>query len=191
MKAAILGGTFNPIHIGHLHVAEIVISEMDYQNVLFVPANIPAHKEMATGASVEQRLEMLRLALSPYPGFLVEPCEIDRGGISFTIDTIKYLKKKYSPEGNFGLIIGDDLIDGFHLWKDACLLPREADILIAHRSFDSRQPFPHPHRYINNPVMPLSSSMIRKRTSEGKTGRFLMPASVWNYILENQVYRDA
>ena len=191
MRAALLGGTFNPIHIGHLHIAEVVVSEMDYHKVLFVPANIPAHKEMSAGAGTDQRLEMLNRALSPYPEFVVESCEIERGGISFTIDTIRYLKEKYSPESKFGLIIGDDLLDGFHLWKDASCLPREADILIAHRQSESRRSVPFPHRYIDNQILPLSSSMIRKRIQDGKAGRFLIPATVWEYIGANHLYRDA
>ena len=156
-----------------------------------MPANIPAHKEMSAGASADQRLEMLNLALSPYPEFLIESCEIDRGGISFTIDTIRFLQEKHSPEGKYGLIIGDDLLDGFHLWKDADLLPRKADILVAHRQSENRRSIPFPHRYIDNCILPLSSSMIRKLIQEGKTGRFLIPAAVWEYIGVNHLYRDA
>ena len=98
MKIAVLGGSFNPIHVGHLVLADEVCSTLGYDRVLFIPAFVPPHKEMTGGFSARDRLEMTRLACEGDERFETESCEIDRGGVSYTYDTICYLEEKYSSE---------------------------------------------------------------------------------------------
>ena len=97
MKIAILGGSFNPLHIGHAFLADSMICDYGYDKVLFVPTCIPPHKEIASGISTEHRLGLVKAFCSSVSGgiFELEPCEVERGGISYTVDTLEYIKKKY------------------------------------------------------------------------------------------------
>jgi len=189
MKIAILGGTFNPVHLGHLCLADDVRLTYGYESVVFVPANIPAHKDIEEDVSAEQRIDMLRMAIKEIPHFTVDTCEIDRGGISYTIDTVRLLSAKYSVDEKPGLIIGDDLLDGFSKWKDPGRLSGLTTLIVAHRYYTSKRPFPYPHQYIDNVTFPLSSSDIRNRIREEKSVRYLLPDAVWKYIKKNHLYQ--
>ena len=189
MKIAILGGMFNPVHLGHLCLADDVRLTYGYESIVFVPANIPAHKDIEEDVSAEQRIDMLRTAVKAIPHFTVDTCEIDRGGISYTIDTVRLLSAKYSVEDKLGLIIGDDLLDGFSKWKDPGRLSRLTTLIVAHRYHAAQRPFPYPHQYIDNVTFPLSSSDIRNRIREDKSVRYLLPDAVWKYIEKNHLYQ--
>ena len=191
MRAAVLGGTFNPVHIGHLYLADEVRLSLGYERVIFVPANIPAHKSPAEEATSAERLEMLQRALHPYGCFAADPCEIERGGVSYSIETVRHLKERYGVEGKLGFIIGDDLIAGFDNWKDAGKLAREVDLIVAHRASTSERRFEYPHRYIDNIILAVSSSQIRSRIRTGRTARFLLPNTVWEYIQERRLYTQS
>lgn len=197
MRLAMLGGSFNPIHIGHLLLADEVCHRLGYDKVLFVPVNIPPHKELAEGASSQQRLEMIQLAIEGNPRFAVETCELERGGISYTYDTIQYLGKKYGSqlEGKLGLIMGDDLVEGFEEWGHYQELPELADIVLARRicwDGTQRKDFPYPHIELENGILPVSSSQIRAAGAasdgNGSSWRYLVPESVYRYIIERKLY---
>jgi nicotinate-nucleotide adenylyltransferase len=189
MRIAMLGGTFNPVHLGHLYLADDVRLSFEYEKIVFVPANIPAHKEIEEEISVEQRIEMLKLAVETIPQFVVDTCEIERGGVSYTVDTIRHLASKYNTREKLGVIIGDDLLEGFSAWKDPNQICNIATLIVAHRNHSSRVSFSYPHRYIDNIVFPISSSDIRKRIRNGKTVRFLLPDVVWRYVEEHHLYQ--
>lgn len=197
MRLAMLGGSFNPIHIGHLLLADEVCHRLGYDKVLFVPVNIPPHKELAEGASSQQRLEMIQLAIEGNPRFAVETCELERGGISYTYDTIQYLGKKYGSqlEGKLGLIMGDDLVEGFEEWGHYQELPELADIVLARRicwDGTQRKDFPYTHIELENGILPVSSSQIRAAGAascgKGPSWRYLVPESVYRYIIERKLY---
>lgn len=135
MKIAVLGGSFNPIHIGHLALADEVCVSLGYDKVIFVPTFIPPHKMPVDTVSADDRLEMVRLACMDDGRFEADPCEIERGGTSYTYDTVDYLEKKYgsSLDGKIGLIMGDDLIPGFHLWHRAQELSEKCTLILARR----------------------------------------------------------
>jgi nicotinate-nucleotide adenylyltransferase len=135
MKIAVLGGSFNPIHIGHLALADEVCCALGYDRIVFVPTFIPPHKTFSCDAGAAARLEMANLACEDDGRFVVDSCEIDRGGTSYTFDTISFLEEKYSDclEGKIGLIIGDDLIPGFHLWHRAVELSKKCQLILAKR----------------------------------------------------------
>ena len=189
MRAVILGGTFNPIHIGHLCLADEVRCTFRYEKVLFVPSNIPAHKKIESEITPEQRLAMLELAVSEHPFFLLDTCEIDRGGISYTIDTINFLSGKYKLSTKPGFVLGDDLACGFFTWKNAKKLSKTVDIILARRENKKQPAFVFPHSILNNLILSISSSDIRSRIRDNRAVQFLLPCGVWEYIKQNGLYK--
>ncbi|NBF40404.1 MAG: nicotinate (nicotinamide) nucleotide adenylyltransferase [Spirochaetes bacterium] len=187
MKIAILGGSFDPVHVGHLFVAEEVRINLGYERLVFVPAYQPPHKNDAPAAGPEHRLRMLELALDGREDFLVETWEIDNRGVSYTIDTVRHLYDRYPVDGRLGLIIGDDLVDGFHTWKGAEELEDMVDIIIATRQGETSARFRH--STIDNSPLPVSSSEVRERVRAGKAYRYLVPESVYGYIRTHALYK--
>ncbi len=137
MRIAILGGSFNPLHVGHTMLAEAMIKEYGYTKVLFVPTCIPPHKEIKDGATTLQRLEMLEaFCCSEGRGYFeVDDCEIRRGGVSYTYDTLLYILEKYSGklEGKPALLMGQEIAAEFDKWKNPDLIAKMADIFIVPR----------------------------------------------------------
>jgi nicotinate-nucleotide adenylyltransferase len=189
MRIAIFGGTFNPIHIGHLFMAEDVRVAFGYDRILFVPTHRPVHKEVKDEVGPERRLEMLRIAVAAYPELGVDDVELRRGGSSYTIDTIYQIMRPWSLDGKLGMIIGDDLARNFHTWKEPEVLARLVDLIVVHRETDRRIEIEYPHQYIDNVRLPISSTMIRNRIRGGQPVRFLVPDEVLRYIERNRLYR--
>ena len=113
MRLLVLGGSFNPVHIGHLIIADELRAEFGYDLVVLVPSLRPPHKELEEEPGPERRLAMLSLAVGEDPGIAVDDCELRRGGTSYTIDTLSDISSRYAIEGKPGLIVGDDLVRGF------------------------------------------------------------------------------
>ncbi|MFA6937927.1 MAG: nicotinate (nicotinamide) nucleotide adenylyltransferase [Treponema sp.] len=161
MKLAILGGSFNPIHMGHLALADDVCTSLGYDKMLFVVTNIPPHKEMNCAVSSKDRLEMVKSACECDSRFEAEDCELKREGVSYTYDTVCYLEEKYKGalEGKIGLVMGDDLISGFHLWRNAKELSKKCDLILARRpsavaesSFNSLSDLSSKKNFSNKPL---------------------------------------
>ena len=142
MKIAVLGGSFNPIHLGHAMLADTVLKEYGFDKILFVPTFIPPHKQMNSAVLPGQRLEMVRLFCesSCFGGaqkFFAEDCEILRGGTSYTVDTLSYISEKYRDELNgskMSFIMGEEVASQFYKWKEPEKIAGLADILIARRN---------------------------------------------------------
>ncbi|TVQ36896.1 MAG: nicotinate (nicotinamide) nucleotide adenylyltransferase [Spirochaetaceae bacterium] len=186
-RVALLGGTFDPVHVGHLFVAEEVHRLFGYQRILFVPAAQPPHKQRQPCADAQQRLEMLQLAVAGNHAFAVESWELHQGGVSYTVDTVRHLSGRC--DGRLGLIIGDDLVEGFDRWHLAQELIRRTDIMVARR--DDR-PLPgllSAATALDNSPLAVSSSMIRERIGRGAAFRYLVPESVYDYIQRHGLYR--
>lgn len=188
MKAVVLGGTFNPVHYGHLFVAEEVRAALGYDAAIFVPANQPVHKNPAPVLDPGHRLAMLRLAVSGNQGFIVDSGEIDRGGPSYSIETVSSLIPRHHIEGRPGFLIGDDLVAGFPTWKNVEDLVRIVDLIVARRTMTVPVGLACAHRVVTNTVLPISSSEIRSRIREGRTVRYLVPDAVLEYIKDNNLY---
>lgn len=190
MKTVMFGGTFDPVHVGHLFLAEELISQLGYERVILVPAAKPPHKETSGETSAAQRLEMLRMSIQGNDRLVVDDCEVERGGQSYTVDTVPAIERTYRPTGPLGLVIGDDLLAGFDGWKEHARLVTMVEIVVAHRVSRARLEFSYPHRYIDNLLLPISSSDIRERIRDGKAFRHIVPETVFSYIERNMLYRQ-
>ena len=188
MKALVLGGTFNPVHYGHLFVAEEVRTTLGYDAVIFVPANQPVHKDRGPVIPPFHRVAMLRLAVEDCAQFIIDNEEIERGGPSYSIDTVADLVPRHGITGKPGFVIGDDLVAGFPSWKNVEELVRIVDLIVARRTLAGPVQLPHPHRTVMNTILPISSSEIRRRIGEGRSARFLLPDRVLAYIKDNNLY---
>lgn len=196
MRLAVIGGSFNPVHVGHLALADEVRSSLGYDRVLLIPAAEPPHKVLCGGASAEDRLEMLRLAVDDSPWLSVEPCEIERGGVSWTIDTLEYLYSSLdSLEGKIALVIGADLAPGFSSWRRAGEIASLADIVLAKRPLEAASggeaepvAFAYPHIPLDNPPLAISSRDIRRRITQAQAWRYLVPDAVYRYIDSHGLY---
>ncbi len=196
MRYAILGGSFDPVHIGHLTIAEEALHQLNLSRVYFVPAGEPPHKDVSGGASDTDRLAMLEIALAGRPEFVLEDEEIRRGGVSYTITTVEYFQSRH-PEIRPMLIIGEDLVDGFGNWKRAQELVGMVDLVLARRPSERDalreespdQVFALPHVSLENPPLPVSSSMIRRRIQLARPYRYLLPQGVYDYLVHRGLYR--
>ena len=188
MKAVVLGGTFNPVHYGHLFIAEEVRAYFGYDVAIFEPTNFPVHKSPAPVLAPKHRLAMLKLAAAGNERFIVDSGEIDRGGASYSIDSVADLIPRYGIEGRPGFVIGDDLAAGFPTWKDVDQFIRIIDLIVARRTLAGPVQLSYPHRTVMNTILPISSSEIRARISEGRTVRYLLPEAVLEYIKDNSLY---
>lgn len=191
MKICLFGGTFDPPHIGHLLIAQTICEAESFDKILFIPVNIPPHKSVNT--PLEDRLNMLEIAIDDNPNFEISDIEIKRGGVSYTIDTIRTIKKQYNISSNkISYLIGSDSLLNFHNWKDPEKILEECQIIVAIRPGFRPSDIPawilHKIQFANIPRFEISSTNIRSRWVEGKTIRYLVTLPVWEYINKNKIY---
>lgn len=187
MKTAIFGGSFNPVHNGHLALAATVLDRTPYRRVLFVPAAAPPHKTLAAGASDEDRLAMLSIALGGLEGAEVWPGELRREGPSYTIDTVEQLLSEGLVEGRPGLVIGSDLVAGFGDWRRSGDLIAMTEVILAERDGTPAAP-PFPCLRLENPEWPYSSTEVRDAIARGGDLASVVPPGVAAYIEEKGLY---
>lgn len=192
MATGLLGGTFDPIHVAHLIVAECAVDELGLDRVIFMPSAVPPHKPGRAVTPVRHRLEMVRLALLGNTRLSVSELEAHRPPPSYTIDTVRELRRQLGEGEALHFIMGADSLTQFFTWKapeellDACefaVVPRPG--------FDMSESDPRALarvRVLGAPMMDISSSDIRRRVREGRTIRYLVPAEVSTYILEKKLY---
>ncbi len=190
MSYAVFGGSFDPVHHGHLFIADEVINGFGYDRVIFVPAYRNPHKEQAPSADEEDRLVMLQAAVADRPEFEVEEYELEQKGASYTINTVEYLLNRYPDEPRPGLIIGDDLTPSFSQWERVEELRQLVDILVAYREGGEELTAVGPHRRIDNAPLPVSSSEVRARIRSGRNFRYLVPDAVHAIITAQSLYRE-
>ncbi|WKA56309.1 nicotinate-nucleotide adenylyltransferase [Planococcus shixiaomingii] len=184
-KVGILGGTFNPPHLGHLIMANEAFHAIGLDEVRFMPNSIAPHKEV-TGANAQQRLDMTRLAISGSRHFSVEDVEIKNGGVSYTFDTMKKMIQK-EPDSEFYFIIGGDMVDGLSSWHRIDeLMEMVRFIGIKRPGYESNSAYPV--LMVDSPEIHLSSSMLRERIAKNQTVSYLMPENVEAYIRREQLY---
>lgn len=184
-KVGILGGTFNPPHLGHLIMANEAYHSEGLDEVRFMPNFIAPHKEV-DGANATQRLEMTRLAIDGHAEFRVEEFEIQTGGVSYTYDTMLELMKR-EPDTEFYFIIGGDSISDLSSWHRIEELAELVHFIgISRPGFENKSPYSV--RMIDSPEMHLSSTMLRKRMAQNRTISFLVPEKVEAFIRKERLY---
>jgi nicotinate-nucleotide adenylyltransferase len=188
MRLAILGGSFNPVHLGHLYLADAVISNFGYDRVVLVPAFRSPFKLGAAAPPPQDRLDMLAASIPGDPRLVIDDCEIRREGVSYTVDTLADIIRRYLPEGKPALILGDDLARDFPAWKNAGEILSLADVIIARRILSEAGEYPYPCRQMRNEVMEISSAQVRELIRQGKHWRYLVPAGARNLIEERRLY---
>ena len=195
---AVMGGTFDPIHYGHLVAAETVRQELNIEHVLFIPSGRPPHKQKTRVAGDEHRYLMTVLATANNPYFDVSRMEIDRPGMTYTIDTIKEIRSQCSDDCKLYFITGADAAAEIISWKDPHELVKLCQIVAVTRpGYDKSKIFyelrkagisPYSFTFLEVPALSISSTDIRNRVSVGKTIRYLLPESVEQYINKLKLY---
>ena len=182
------GGSFDPIHNGHLNVAIGMMEAHNLDEIWFCPAMLNPLKQQKLSTTPENRLEMLKLAIEGFPGFQAIDIELKRPGPSYTIDTLDSLK------GKLALIIGEDSAKDFHLWRSPEKILARSEIIVASRG--KRAPFtgsPEIVTALNKGLteirlMEISSTEVRERLRNGKYCGHLVPTKVLDYITKHQLY---
>ncbi len=189
MRYGIFGGTFDPVHIGHIRAAVEAKEHLRLDAVLFVPAAIPPHKRMKRiSASPADRLAMLKLAVRPWPFMKVLDYEIRKGGVGYTVDTVNHIRGRYGPGNRFFLLIGSDWVRSVRHWKSFDEIRKKAGIAVFPRTrLSSTLPGAKGFLFIGCPVLPVSSTDIRRKPPDSRSVDPL-PAGVRNYIIRKGLY---
>ena len=182
-RLGVFGGTFDPVHIGHLAIANAALDELALDRVYFVPARRSPLKQDGPIGSAEDRLAMLTAAIRDEPRFRVSPIELDRKGPSFTVDTLESLR----GEGELFLILGSDAYADFERWREPARIRDLAKIVLAARPGAPNAP--HDVRILDSPLMDISSRELRARAARGRSLRYLVPEAALRYIEEHRLYR--
>lgn len=221
MKIAVFGGSFNPLHKGHAVMAETVLEELAYDRIIFIPTATAPHKTTSAEGcrlpTAEQRFSMVEaFCKSRKDGrFVAEDCEIKRGGISYTIDTIRWIYENYRFDGKPGLIMGEEIAAEFNKWKCPEKIAELCDLIIVRRELScgkergtsavsenvptgdyvgdakavfQESHFSYPHVTCSNNLVNVSSTEIREKIASGKSFSYLLPESVAKYIEGENLY---
>lgn len=193
-KIGIFGGTFDPVHNGHLIVAEYILENAGLDRIIFIPSAQPPHKNYELMFSAVQRLKMLAAAINGNPCFTVSDIEINRDGFSYTVDTIKQIKDSFPPESEIFFIIGMDNLYEIHTWKDPELIVQNCRLLVADRVCQPGTEVPQwimdKTDFVKTPVIEISSTEIKKRLSENKNISYFVPEKVAEIIKIETESRD-
>jgi nicotinate-nucleotide adenylyltransferase len=192
MKLGVFGGTFNPPHLGHLIVAENAAEALHLDKVFFIPCAMHPLKKSHTLASASARVEMLRLAITGNPRFEISEVELDRGGKSYTVDTLRVLSATY-PKAQLSLLIGIDNLLELHNWKEPEEIFALSQVVAINRpgfnSSDVHKEYLRRVTFLRVPNIDIASSEIRRRARCGKSIKYLVPPSVEEYILKHGAYK--
>lgn len=195
MKLGIMGGTFDPPHLGHLICAEEVNDHFEFDRVMFIPCARPPHKDGNKVLDAQHRYEMTILATQDNPRFDVSRIELDRPGRSYSIETVRQLRKIYGQSAEIYWIVGADSILDMFIWKDVDeLLTICKFIAITRPGYDLSKADPRFMEKIElfkTTGVEISATKIRERIKQGKSIKYLVPLAVENYIHENGLYRHA
>ncbi len=190
MKIAILGGTFNPVHLGHVMIAENAVSSHHLDKVWLIPCASPPHKGCSELLPGEHRLAMLRLAIHGNPRFGVSDIEIERGGVSYSVDTVSQMRASH-PGDRIFLIVGSDNLPDIGKWRRFDELASLCEFLVIERpGCPLREPKIPSLRYsvFKGPTMEAASSDIRRMIREGKNVSPWLSPSVYDYIRTHHLY---
>ena len=194
MRIGIYGGTFDPIHLAHLVLADQCRQQLQLDEVWFVPAAQPPHKQGQRVTATEHRLEMLRRALQDQPAFRLCTVELDREGVSYTVDTLSALTQQF-PEHTWWLLIGADSLRDFPTWHEPERISTLARIGVVNRGGEpapdlaaAQAAFGDRFSLAEMPSLAISATDLRQRVAAGQSIRYLVPAAVEDYIRAHQLY---
>lgn len=191
MAKGILGGTFNPPHLAHLIVAQEVREALELDEVVLIPTSVHAFKGPAS-ASPRHRAAMTELAAAGDPGLKVDRIEVQRGGTSYTVETLRSLRER-EPGTDWTLILGRDNLDELAQWRESEALPDLARVVVTTRGGSQaapRLPFGGRCVLVQVPALEVSSTAIRSRVAAGRSIRYWVPPAVEAYIREHGLYRE-
>lgn len=198
-KVGIMGGTFNPIHVGHLIMAEHAYEQFQLDQVLFMPAKNPPHKQNMDLISDQCRMEMVDLAIQDNPHFALSKLELERQGLTYTADTLRILKEQ-NPDVQYYFIIGADSFFQIETWREPEVIFSLSSILVAERyqladtelqeqlSYLSNK-YSSAIYLLNSPNIGISSNSIRNKRKEEQSIKYLTPDSVYDYIKQHNLYK--
>ena len=201
MRIGIFGGTFDPVHLGHLILAEQAREQGQLDEVWFVPAPRPPQKDGLAITRFDVRVEMLELAIAGNASFRVDPLEKDRTGPSYTVDTLVELHRR-APQHTYGLIVGGDALADLPLWRDPRGIVSRAELLVMARpgsppvgeaalrqalSFSPAEELRM--RVVEAPLIDIASRDIRRRIATGRSVRYLLPRAIEVFVGERRLYR--
>ncbi len=195
-KTGLFGGTFNPPHIGHLLIAKNITEEFNLDKIIFIPANIPPHKQSEHIIDAKHRMNMVKLLIESEPDFIVSDFEIKKADISYTIDTIKYFKSELADEELY-FIVGSDNFFYIETWKDYKNLINIINFILYTRRNFTKDKILEKHRKIINEkifwaksqMLDISASEIRIKIRNGENCKEDVGEKVWEYIVKNNLYK--
>jgi len=201
-RIGVLGGTFDPVHYGHLVIAEEVYAKLDLDEMVFVPTGQPPHKTQEVITPAEHRLAMLELAIASNPHFTISRVDVDRPGPSYTVDTLRLLHEQQGEETAIYFVIGGDSLEYFLTWRDPVSILEQVNHLVAVRRpgyneseeyydrLEARLPGIKQHLLVvEAPQFEISATDLRLRVAEGRPIKYQTPESVEKYIKEFGLYR--
>lgn len=199
-KVGIMGGTFDPIHVGHLILGESAYEQFGLNEVLFMPSGNPPHKKNREGrATLQERIEMVRLAVEGNCHFTLSLEEAHENGYTYTKETLTRLTREH-PDTEYYFIMGADSLFSFEQWRDPAAISRLASLVVAARDgIDDaklnqaiahvKEQFKADIHKLSTPNMDVSSQMLRSRIADGQTVRYYLPDAVLSYITQKKLYR--
>ena len=188
-RIGIFGGTFNPIHIGHLAIAQMAQEQMHLDRVIFVPSNIPPHKKGPYILPALHRYRMVRLAIRGNSSFAISDFEIKRGKKSYTIDTIGYFKKRFPPMAKLFFIVGADTLPHLKDWRYIEDVVKIVKFIVVNRPGYKKISIKFNYHFVAMPGIDLSSTILRRRIARAKTIRYYVPDNVFRYIEKNKLFK--
>ncbi len=187
-RIGLFGGTFNPVHIGHLAAAEVVASKLKLDKVIFIPCNKPPHKEISDLVNARHRLEMVKRAIAGNSRFSVSDFEIKQKGISYSIHTVRYFQKLF-PKSNLYFVMGVDALATLSKWKDIREVLKIVSFVAVRRGGYKIPKVKYPVKIITMPELDISSSFLREHIFKDKVAEYLLPKTVLKYIHQHKLYR--
>jgi nicotinate-nucleotide adenylyltransferase len=198
LKLGILGGTFDPPHNGHLLIAREAQTQLGLTQVLFAPTRQPPHKNPAEHTSIEHRLAMVRLAIAPYPQFVLSRVDVDRPGPTYTVDTLRLLREQFGKQSELFFIMGMDSLANILTWRTPEQLIHLCKLAVFQRpgfavdldTLDQKIPgLSERVVFLQSPALDIAASDLQKRVRARQPIAHLVPEMVERYIAENRLYQ--
>jgi nicotinate-nucleotide adenylyltransferase len=184
-KIGIFGGTFDPIHHGHLILARDAVEQLQLETVIFVPAAISPHKLEREPTAPDARLEMVRSAIADEPRFALDPMELERGAPSYAVETVEALRAR-DRDAAFYFLVGEDNVTRLHTWHRFAELRAMVQFVVLDRTgLETEHPYPIIRRHVD-----ISATDIRNRIASGHSIRYLVPPAVEKIIHDRKLYRE-